>query len=96
MATQQAAAQRTNTKKTVKFYDEQTVNGWPLNYEYESVNNSKPLEIKVNGTKAAGSLFVTKNGANISVSFGGNAQMDAEVLTAIQAEFTAIEASFEA
>ncbi len=90
------AAQRKNTKKTVKFYDEQTVNGWPLNYEYESVNGSKPSEIKVNGTKDTGSVFITKNNANISVSFGGNAQMDAEVLTAVQAEFIAIEASFEA
>lgn len=86
---------RTNKKQSVKNYDEQIVNGWALNYEYESVNGSKPSEIRVNGTKDTGSVFITKNNANISISFGGNAQMDAEVLAAVQAEFTAIEASFE-
>ncbi|WP_124559414.1 hypothetical protein [Pedobacter sp. KBW01] len=87
--------ERTNKKQTTKFYDDQTVNGWALNYEYESTNGGKPTEIRVTGTKDTGSFFANKNNGNISVSFGGNSQMDAEVITAVQSEFVAIEATFE-
>lgn len=87
---------RTNSKQTVKFYDEQTIGDWALNYEYESINGSKPSAVNVRGTKAnGGQLYINATPQNINVTFGGNAAMDANLLVEIQLEIADIDATFE-
>lgn len=95
MATQSAAASRKKTKETAKFYDEQNVNGWNLKYEYESINQAKPTEIKVTGEKQSASVFITKSTNNTSVNFGGSSEIDADIIAIVKTELTAIEAGFE-
>ena len=85
---------RTNVKTVTKSYDEDQVNDWSLKYEYESQDGAVPLEVKVTGTKAGGSLYYAKSGANVSVNFGGGASVDSVVIDSINTEIIAIQASF--
>lgn len=91
MATQQAAAQRKNTKKTVKFYDEQTVNGWKYSFEYETVNgviSGKSQCTAVNGSKTI--VALVQNGqTTISTS-----NYEQDVVANMVAELNAINAEF--
>ncbi|WP_131535451.1 hypothetical protein [Pedobacter nototheniae] len=84
---------RKNTKTVTKHYDNDVVNGWNLNYEYESENDALPLEIKVNGTKGTANLSVSKHGTILSVTFNG-AEMDNQVMVSINTEIAAILADF--
>lgn len=85
---------RINAKTVTKFYDTAKSNGWDLNFEYESENGLKPKEIKVTGLKGTGSIYYQKSEANSSITFGGAASTDTEVITFINAEFIAITDSF--
>lgn len=85
---------RTNTKTVVKHYDTDTVNGWTLNYEYESQDGMLPAEIRVNGTKGASSLYISRSNNNVSFNFGGGSSFDMIVIGSVQSEFDAIIDSF--
>ncbi|TDO21878.1 hypothetical protein [Pedobacter duraquae] len=85
---------RTTNKQVVKNYDTDTFNGWALSYEYESQNNTQPIEIKVVATKGAGSVYVSKISDSMSINLGGGADLDTALIENIKTEFDAIKASF--
>ncbi|QIL41032.1 hypothetical protein G7074_18230 [Pedobacter sp. HDW13] len=86
---------RKNAKTVTKNYDTDTVNGWKLSYEYESENGAAPVEIRVTGSKDAGSVFITKTGANTSFNFNGGST-DVAVISSVETEISEILAGYTA
>lgn len=84
---------RTNTKIVTKYYDQETVNGWVLNYEYESENGAAPAEIRVTSQKESASLYMNKTAGNTGINFNG-AGLDSEVVAAVTTAFEEIAAGF--
>jgi len=85
---------RTNVRTVTKSYDTATINGWEVQFEYESENNLRPVEIRVTGTKDAGNVYVSKTENNCSVNFGGGAALDSTLIKSVNTEIEAIEATF--
>ena len=80
---------RTNTKTSTKFYDNMSVNGWNLNFEYETENGILSQKLTVNGTKENASVYISKANGQMQTIFS-NGDHDAEVVTAVIAELSAI------
>jgi hypothetical protein len=85
---------RTNQKTVVKNYDVDTVNGWSLNYEYESENGASPAEIRITGNKGQSSVYISKTSTNMSVNFSGAIGFDMEVIMSVNSEIDAVLGSF--
>jgi hypothetical protein len=85
---------RTNQKTVVKNYDVDTVNGWSLNYEYESENGASPAEIRITGNKGQSSVYISKTSTNMSVNFSGAIGFDMDVIMSVNSEINAITDSF--
>lgn len=72
------------TQKTVKAYGEEKIKDWNVNYSYETVDGAKPVNVKVMGNIEGGAFI---NGdytpGNKGISFGGGAEFDLDVVTAI-------------
>lgn len=80
---------RTNTKTSTKFYDNMNVNGWDLKFEYETENGKLTQKVVVNGNKGNSSVYISKVDSQVQTIFS-NGEYDAEVITAVMAEVSAI------
>lgn len=69
------------------------VNGWKLNFEYETENGVLAKKIIVNGAKGNTSIFVSKINEQVQTIFS-NGGYDSEVVNVIVAEFSAIDAEY--
>ena len=85
---------RTNTKTSTKFYDEMSVNGWGLKFEYETENGTLSPKLVVNGNKENASVYISKANGQMQTIFS-NGEYDAEVVTAVIAELSAIAEEHE-
>lgn len=81
---------RKNIKTVTKFYDEDLINGWSVNYQYEAENNAAPTQISVTGMKDGKSFSVVKSENNMSVSFGGGADYDGVLIDGVTKEVNKI------
>jgi len=82
---------RTNTSKTTKFKDTMSVNDFNLNFEYETENGVLLPKVTVSGAKGNSSVFVSKIDNQVQAIFS-NGDYDADVVSAVVAEFSAIAA----
>lgn len=86
---------RTTTKTTSKFYQNMSVNGFNINFDFETENETLSSKIVANGAKGDRSMYASKEANNLQVIFS-NGQYDAEVAAAVIVEFAAIEAEHSA
>lgn len=84
---------RTNKKTVTKYYDEETINGWAVNYQYEVENGDAPAQISVNGSKEGKAFSINKSAANMNVSFAGGADFDSALVDGVSKEIAKILAS---
>lgn len=87
---------RTNSKTVSRFYDNDTVNGWDLKYDYESEDGKKPEEIKVNGSKKNFTVYFTQSASNTTIQFSSGSETDMTLINAINSEIALINSGFEA
>lgn len=86
---------RKNTKKVTKFYDEQTINGWAVSYQYEAEDGLVPTQISVNGTKDGKAFSIVKTATNSSISFGSGGDIDGILIEGVNKELDKIMADFK-
>lgn len=82
---------RTNTNKRTKYYDEMSVNGWDLKFEYETENGTLLPSITVNGIKNQTAIVMLKKDANWQIqTIFNRSDYDNTVVVAVMDEFAAI------